>query len=55
MERGCLGFLIFGIAYVFVPLLIFFAVETVLLLYAALMSVLWGLGVAADSLSKRTR
>ena len=52
-QRGCLGVLIFGLIYVFVPLLIFFAVETALLLYAALMSALWGAGTLVDSIASR--
>ena len=51
-QRGCLGFLIFGIAYVFVPLVIFIAVEAVIVAYALLLTVLWGLGAAADGLRR---
>lgn len=52
-QRGCLGFLIFGIAYIFVPLILFLCVEVVLLVYAALMGVLWGLGAAIDGAAGR--
>ena len=49
-QRGCLGFLIFGIVYIFVPLLVFICVETVLVTYALLASLLWGVGATVDSI-----
>ena len=41
-QRGCLGFLIFGIAYIFVPMIMFLFIEAVLVAYALLVSLLWG-------------
>ncbi|MGH7690210.1 MAG: hypothetical protein ACREN3_11445 [Gemmatimonadaceae bacterium] len=52
-QRGCLGMLIFGVVYVFVPLIVFVCVETVLLGYALLASVLWGVGAVVDGATRR--
>lgn len=52
-QRGCLGFLIFGVVYIFLPLLIFLAVAMVLVAYALLMSLLWGIGATVDVASSR--
>lgn len=51
-QRGCLGFLIFGIVYVFVPLMVFVCVETVLLAYALLFSALWGVGTVVERMRR---
>lgn len=48
-QRGCLGFLIFGIIYVIVPLMVFLAVEAAIVAYALLLSALWGVGAVIDS------
>jgi hypothetical protein len=52
-QRGCLGTLIFGVVYIFMPLLVFLCVETVLLAYALLMSALWGIGAIVDGATQR--
>lgn len=49
-QRGCLGFLIFGIVYIVVPLMVFLAVEAAIVAYALLMSALWGIGAVVDSI-----
>lgn len=54
-QRGCLGFLIFGIAYIVVPMLILVCVETVLVGYALIASALWGVGSMVDGATGRRR
>jgi hypothetical protein len=54
-QRGCLGFLIFGIVYIFVPMIIFLFVETALVAYALLVSLLWGIGTVVDGAAARRR
>lgn len=39
-QRGCLGFLFFGVLYIFIPLMVFLAVEAVLVAWALLMSLI---------------
>jgi hypothetical protein len=51
-QRGCLGVLIFGLVYVFVPLVIFLFVETVIIAWALLLSLLWGVGAAVDGVRR---
>ena len=48
-QRGCLGFLIFGIAYIVVPLMVFLCVEIVVVGYALLLTLLWGIGASVDA------
>jgi hypothetical protein len=50
-QRGCLGFLIFGVVYVFVPLMVLFMIEMVLITYALIASALWGAGAAVDGIT----
>lgn len=52
-QRGCLGFLIFGIVYIFVPMIIFLFVETAIVAYALLVSLLWGIGTVVDGAAAR--
>jgi hypothetical protein len=52
-QRGCLGFLIFGIGYVLVPFVIFLFVEVAVIGYALFVSALWGTGALVDSAGKR--
>ena len=54
-QRGCLGVLLFGVVYVFLPLLVFLFVEMALIVYALVTGLLWGIGAAVDGAIARRR
>jgi hypothetical protein len=54
-QRGCLGFLIFGVGYILLPLIVFLFAEIVIVAYALLVSLLWGIGTVVDSAAARRR
>jgi hypothetical protein len=46
---GCLGFLLFGFIYFFIPIIVVLAVELVIVSWALIASALWGVGAAVDA------
>lgn len=53
LQRGCLGWLIFGVLYLFVPLMVFLAVEAVLLTWAVVVSLVAVVAVGLGHLGRR--
>ncbi len=52
-SNGCLGFLFFGIVVIFVPIMIFTVVEAAVVVYASLLSLVWGAVVVSDKLRRQ--
>lgn len=50
---GCLGFLLFGFVYFFIPIIVVLGVEIVIVAWAVLATALWGLGATVDAVSGR--
>lgn len=55
IGTGCLGYLIFGIAYFFIPLTVFLLAETVVVTYATLVSTLFIVGMIVDGVRRLIR
>lgn len=45
---SCLGCLFFGVLFVFIPIMLFLLVEAAVVVYASLVSAIWGMGVISD-------
>jgi hypothetical protein len=54
-QRGCLGFLIFGVGYILLPMIALLFVEIVIVAYALFVSLLWGIGTVVDGAAARRR
>jgi hypothetical protein len=54
-SGGCISFLIFGVAFIFVPMMIVIVVEAGIVAYALLFSILWGVGAAVDGINPTNR
>lgn len=53
LQRGCLGWLLFGVVYLFLPVMVFLAVETVLVTWAVLLTVIAVVAVGVGHLGHR--
>lgn len=53
LQRGCLGWLVFGAVYLVVPLTVFLAVEAVLVTWAVLVSLVAVVAVGIGHLGRR--
>jgi hypothetical protein len=54
-RRGWFGALLSGLHYIAIPLMIFVCVETVLIAWALILTLLWGLTAIIDAMRRPTR
>ena len=54
-SNGCVGILFFGIIFVLVPIMMFLVIEAGVVLYASVLSVVWGACVLSDVVRRRPK